>query len=168
MDLQLLEHSRARPSLRRCPFSRGPIINVPVRFVHKLGGKKMINFTQRGRRVVQRTLSNSERVSASIAPRCSCANVLRRRSLSSVPRLRLWYMRRARVVSMGSPGRGSGLGGGVSAGDAVDAMCSGVWGIDQGSFHFTADEDRCLVETLRCNARVREMKWRRKMDIVVR
>ena len=36
MDLQLLEHSRARPSLRRCPFFRSPIINVPVRFVHKL------------------------------------------------------------------------------------------------------------------------------------
>jgi hypothetical protein len=79
-----------------------------------------------------------------------------------VPRLRLWYIRRARVVSMGSPGRGSGLGGGVSAGDVVDAMCSGVLGIDQGSFGLTADEDRCLMEkSLRCNARVR-----RKIDIV--
>ena len=73
-----------------------------------------------------------------------------------MPRLRLWYMRRARVVSMGSPGRGSGLGGGVSAGEVVDAMCSGVWGNDQGSFRLRADEDRCLVEMTRWNAWVRE------------
>ena len=75
-------------------------------------------------------------------------------------------MRRARVVSMGSPGRGSGSGGGVSAGNVVDAMCSGVWVIDQGSFRLTADEDRCLVEKfLGRNARLREMKWRRRINI---
>jgi hypothetical protein len=78
-------------------------------------------------------------------------------------------MRRARVVSMGSPWRGKGLGGGVFAGDVVDAMCSGVWGIDQGSFRLTTDGDRCLVEmrTLGCNARVRKMKWRRNIDMVL-
>jgi hypothetical protein len=36
MDLQLLKQSRARPSLRRRPFSRSPIINIPVRFIHEL------------------------------------------------------------------------------------------------------------------------------------
>jgi hypothetical protein len=39
-----------------------------------------------------------------------------------------------------SPGHGSGLG------DAVEAMCSGVWGIDQASFRLTDDEDGCLME----------------------
>jgi hypothetical protein len=56
----------------------------------------------------------------------------------------------------------------VSAGDAVEAMCSGVWGIDQGSFRLMADEDRCLVERfLGYNARARETKWRRKTDIAL-
>jgi len=56
------------------------------------------------------------------------------------------------------------------SGGVVEAMCSGVWGIDQGSFHLTADVDRYLVErrTLGCNARVREMKWCRKIDMVRR
>jgi len=115
-----------------------------------------------------RTLSNSESSSASIAPRCSFANVLRRRSLSSVPRLRLWYTSRARVVSTVSPGRGSGSGGGRSAGDAVEAMCSGVWGIGHGSLSVTVEEDRCLVEiTLWYDARMRGTEWRRKIDMVL-
>ena len=70
---------------------------------------------------------------------------------------------------MDSPGRDSGLGGGVFAGDVVEAICSGVWGIDdQGSFRFTDDEDRCVAErrTLGRNARVRETKWCPKIDIV--
>lgn len=56
------------------------------------------------------------------------------------------------------------------AGDVVEAMCSGVWGIDdQGSFRLTDDEDRCLVErrTLGRNARVRETKCCRKIDMVL-
>jgi hypothetical protein len=55
------------------------------------------------------------------------------------------------------------------AGDAVDAMCSGVWGNDQGSFRLTDDEDRCVLErrTLGRNARVREKKWCRKIDMVL-
>src|SRR5579863_4111943 len=154
MDPQLLENFRVRPPLGRRPFSRSPIIDVPVWFVHELERAKQQH--QRIRDGVLapienffffiRTLSNSESSSASIAPRCSCANVLRRMSLSSVPRLRLWYTRRARVVSMVSPGRGRGWGGGRSAGDAVEAMCSGVCGIGQGSFSVAGDEDRCLVE----------------------
>jgi hypothetical protein len=50
-------------------------------------------------------------------PRCSCANVLRSKSFSSVLRLRLWYTRRARVLSMDSLGQGSGLGGSVLRAD---------------------------------------------------
>ena len=71
---------------------------------------------------------------------------------------------------MDSPGRGSGLGGGVFAGDVVEAMCSGVWGIDdQGSFRLMDDEDRYLVErrTLGRNARVRETKWCWIIDMVL-
>jgi hypothetical protein len=70
---------------------------------------------------------------------------------------------------MDSPGRGSGLGGGMLVDDVVEAMCSGVWGIDQGSFRLTDDEDRCVVErkTLGRNARVRETKWYRKIDMVL-
>lgn len=70
---------------------------------------------------------------------------------------------------MDSPGRGNGLGGGVFAGDVVEAMCSGVWGIDQGSFHLADDVDRFVVE-MRIqgrNARVRQTRWRRKIDIMV-
>jgi hypothetical protein len=55
------------------------------------------------------------------------------------------------------------------AGDVVDAICSGVWGIDdQGSVRLTDDEDRCVVErkTLGRNARVRETKWW-KIDMVL-
>jgi hypothetical protein len=93
---------------------------------------------------LERTLlSNSESSSASIVPRFSCGNVLRSRSLSSVPRLRLWYTRRARVVSMDAPGHSSG---GLRGGDVIEAICSGVWGIDQGSFHLTDDEDWCHGE----------------------
>ena len=52
-------------------------------------------------------------------------------------------MRRACIVSMDSPGRGSGLGGGAFAGDVVEAICSGVWGIDdQRSFRLTNDVER--------------------------
>jgi hypothetical protein len=40
---------------------------------------------------------------------------------------------------MYSPAHGSGLRGG----DVIEAVCSGVWGIDQGSFHLTDDEDWC-------------------------
>ena len=154
MNLQLLKQSRARPSLRRRPFFRSPIINIPVRFVHKLERRKKKGLEQRKHdninsllreedaatrrdatktheRTNARTLSNSESSSASIVPRCSCANVPRSKSFSSVPRLRLWYTRRARVVSIDSPGRGSGLGGGgpfafAFVGDVVEAMCSGV------------------------------------------
>ena len=120
----------------------------------------------------ERTLSNSESSSASIVPRFSCANVLRSKSFSSVPRLRLWYTRRARVVSMDSPGRGSGFGGDVFAGDVVEAMCSGVWGIvDHGSsFRLTDEEENsCVLESrnLGRNARMRETKWCRKIDMVL-
>jgi hypothetical protein len=57
------------------------------------------------------------------------------------------------------------------AGDVVEAMCSGVWGIvDHGSsFRLTdEEEDRCVVErrTLGRNARMRETKWCRKIDMV--
>ena len=40
MNPQLLKHFRARPPLRRRPLSRGPIVNVPVWFIHKLERKK--------------------------------------------------------------------------------------------------------------------------------
>ena len=56
-------------------------------------------------------------------PRCSCANVLRSKSFSSVLRLQLWYTRRARVLSMDSLGQGSGLGGSVFAGN-VERRCA--------------------------------------------
>ena len=55
----------------------------------------------------------------------------------------------------------------MSAGDVVDAMCSGVWGSDQGSFRLTVEEDRCLVERTRWNAKVRETRLRGKIDIAV-
>ncbi|SRR6266851_5085903 len=49
MDPQLLEHFRAHPALRRRPFACSPIINVPVRFVHKLesGRNKQTNINLR-------------------------------------------------------------------------------------------------------------------------
>jgi hypothetical protein len=55
------------------------------------------------------------------------------------------------------------------AGDVVEAMCSGVWGItDQGSdpsFRLTdEEEDR---RALGRNARTRETKWCRKIDMVL-
>ena len=51
---------------------------------------------------------------------------------------------------MDSPGRGSGLGGGGFAGDVVEAMCSGVWGIeDQEFFRFTDDVEK---RSLGCDA----------------
>ena len=55
------------------------------------------------------------------------------------------------------------------AGDVVEAMCSGVWGIDQGSFRLADDVDRFVVEmrTRGRNARVRQTKWCRKIDIMV-
>ena len=53
------------------------------------------------------------------------------------------------------------------AGDVVEAMCSGVWGIvDQGSpFRLMDEEDMCAVErrTLGRNARA---TWCRKIDMV--
>jgi hypothetical protein len=56
------------------------------------------------------------------------------------------------------------LGSGVFAGDVVEAMCSGVWGIDdQGSFRLTDDVER---RSLGRNAGVRETKWCRKIDMV--
>ena len=54
--------------------------------------------------------------------------VLSRRSLSKVPRLRDWYSKRARMVSMGSLNLGIGCGGGMVDGVSVADMCSGVWG----------------------------------------
>jgi hypothetical protein len=64
-----------------------------------------------------------------------------------------------------APGRGSGVRGGVFAGDVVEAICSLVWDIDdQGSFHLTDDVER---RTLGRNARVRETKWYRKIDMVL-
>ena len=66
---------------------------------------------------------------------------------------------------MDSPERGSGSGGGMFAGDVVEAMCSGVWGIDdQGSFRLTDDVER---RTLGRNAGMRDTKWCRKMDMVL-
>jgi hypothetical protein len=48
-------------------------------------------------------------------------------------------------------------------------MCSGVWGIGQGSFRLVVDEDRCLVEAnLRHDARLREVIWRSEIDIAFR
>jgi hypothetical protein len=56
----------------------------------------------------------------------------------------------------------------VFAGDIVEAMCSGVWGItDQGSdpsFRLTDEEDR---RALGRNARMREANWCRKIDMVL-
>jgi hypothetical protein len=62
MDLQLFKQSRARLSLRRRPPFRGPIMNILVRFIHKLERKKGIRaWYLRGLGRVgtpERTLSN--------------------------------------------------------------------------------------------------------------
>lgn len=50
-----------------------------------------------------------------------------------MPRFRLWYTSRARIVSTPSPGRGSGDGGGASGPDVVFSRCSGVFGSSHGS-----------------------------------
>jgi hypothetical protein len=60
----------------------------------------------------------------------SLAKVLSRRSVSKIPRLRDWYTRRARIVSVVSFGRGRGEGSVVVT---VEFRCSGVFGRIQGS-----------------------------------
>jgi hypothetical protein len=50
----------------------------------------------------------------------------------------------------------------------VEVMCSGVWGIGQGSFRLIVDEDKCLMETiLRRDVMLRETIWRSKVDMTL-
>ncbi|TFK49137.1 hypothetical protein OE88DRAFT_472780 [Heliocybe sulcata] len=84
------------------------------------------------------------------------ANVLKRRSVSSVPRFRTWYKRRLLVFSGLSPSRG--MGGNMdsagdsaaSEGDWVCLMCSGVFGRTQGSARRGTEVVKVLVERDRC------------------
>ena len=69
---------------------------------------------------------------------------------------------------MDSPVRGSGSGAGSSVGVAVEAICSGVRGIGQGSFRLTAHEDKYRAGTiLPRNTRLHEVARHNKTDMVV-
>ena len=69
---------------------------------------------------------------------------------------------------MDSPVRGSGSGAGSSVGVAVEAICSGVRGIGQGSFRLTAHEDKYRAGTiLQRNTRLHEVARHNKADMVV-
>lgn len=65
--------------------------------------------------------------------RCSLAKVLIIKSLSSVPRFRVWYVSLARRVSSDSLCLGMGIGFGMSGGMVVASMCCFVCGNGHGS-----------------------------------
>jgi hypothetical protein len=116
-------------------------------------------------------MSNSESSSVSIVPRCSCANVLRSKLFSSVPRLRLWYMRRARFVSKDSPGRGTVVGWEVVCLQAMLWVryaqgCGASTTRGPSASRTTRIDVLWEKRTLGRNARVRETKWCRKIDMV--
>ena len=80
--------------------------------------------------------------------RCSLAKVLMIRSLSSVPRFRVWYVSLARSVSSDSLCLGTGMGFGMLGGIVVPSICCFVCGSDHGSALLCG-----VVENRRCRGR---------------
>ena len=79
------------------------------------------------------TLSNSTSSSRVREWRCSLAKVLIIKSLSRVPRFRVWYVSLARSVSSDSSCLGMGIGFGILGEMVVDSMCCFVCGSGHGS-----------------------------------
>jgi hypothetical protein len=193
---------RARPARRRRLLARDPVVHVPVVLVEQLRGaasasvrkrrkREETSRYERRKRQIRKsagaeeglgaeerrnrlTLSNSRSSPSSIFRISSLANVLMSRSLSSVPRLRVWYTSRARSVSTLSPARERGVGNG-SAGSArsssgscgaapgasdwpAGATCEDVKGSGYGSSASgggRAARGAALAESARAGARAR-------------
>ena len=71
--------------------------------------------------------------------RCSLAKVLIIRSLSRVPRFRVWYVSLARSVSRDSLCLGMGIGFGMLGGMVVASICCFVCGNGHGSASLQAE-----------------------------
>ena len=94
------------------------------------------------------TWSNSRSSSRVREWRCSLAKVLIIKSLSRVPRFRVWYVSLARSISSDSLCLGTGIGFGMSGGMVVASMCCLVCGNGHGSALLYG-----VVENRRCRGR---------------